>query len=87
MIFDSNITAEGAMNFIFIGNNLNKFSIDTNIKQNVLPREDCHYIGRLFYEAKEATNCLYMDVEPQSSDDCDMTCETLGSNKEESYMD
>lgn len=86
-IFDSNITAEGAMNFIFIGNNLNKFSIDTNIKQNVFPKEDCHYIGRLFYEAKEATNCLYMDIDSQSSENCDMTCETLGSSKEESYMD
>jgi Ran GTPase-activating protein (RanGAP) involved in mRNA processing and transport len=85
-IFDSNITAEGAMNFIFIGSNLNKFSIDTNIKQNVLPRENCHYIGRLFYEAKEATNCLYMDVEPQSYEDCDMTCEALGF-VEESNLD
>lgn len=86
-IFDSNITFEGAMNFIFIGNNLNEFSIDTNINQDILPREQCHHIGRLFYDAQEATECLYMDIEPQSSDDYDMTCKALGSSEEESYMD
>ena len=75
------------MNFIFIGNNLNNFYIISNGKQNILSHEQCEDISYLFYEAKKATECLYMDVEFQSSCDCDMTCETLGSNKEESYMD
>lgn len=86
-IFDSNITFEGVMNFIFIGNTLNDFIIRTNIKQKILSKTECEYIRGLFHEAKEATNCLYMDIEPQSSEDCDMTCETLGSTEEESYMD
>lgn len=86
-IFDSNITFEGAMNFIFIGNTLNEFYIDSNRNQKILSCKQCEYIRGLFHEAKEATKCLYMDIEPQSSEDCDMTCETLGSNEEESYMD
>ena len=86
-IFDGNITYEGAMNFIFIGSNLTDFYIRTNIKQNMLSKEQCEYIRGLFHEAKKATNCLYMDVEPQSYEDCNMTCETLGSSEEESYMD
>lgn len=75
------------MNFIFIGSNLNKFYIHSNRKQDILPKEQYHYIEYLFLEAKKATECLYMDIEPQSSDDYDMTCETLGSSEEESYMD
>ncbi len=86
-IFDSNITYEGAMNFIFIGSNLTDFIIRTNIKQNMLSKEQCEYIRGLFHEAKEATEYLYMDVESQSFEDCDMTCATLGSSEEESYID
>lgn len=86
-IFDSNITFEGAMNFVFIGSNLNNFIIRTNIKQNMLSKEQCEYIRGLFHEASEATECLYMDVVSQSSENCDITCETLGSSEEESYMD
>lgn len=85
-IFDSNITYEGAMNFIFIGSNLTDFYIISNGKQDILSSEQREYIEYLFHEAKEATKCLYMDVEPQSSDDYDITCKTLGSNEEESYM-
>lgn len=82
-IFDSNITFEGAMNFIFIGSNLNKFYIHSNRKQDILPKEQYHYIEYLFYEAKEATKCLYMDVEPVDLNDCEL----LGFSEEESYMD
>ncbi len=82
-IFDSNITFEGAMNFIFIGSNLNDFYIYSNGKQKILSSKQCEDISYLFYEAKKATECLYMDVELVDLNDCEM----LGSSEEESYMD
>lgn len=63
-IYDSNISFIGAQTFI--GSNLDKFHLDTNLKQNIISWKECEYIKHAFNEARQLNNAQLINSSQQS---------------------
>ena len=64
-IYDSNITSEGAK--YFTSSNFNKLSINTNLKQDLISKEQCDYLNYTFKQAKALRDNLIFPTTSQQN--------------------